>query len=233
MDRQALRIEGIPAVLWGSASDTWVIAVHGDQSHKEDTVIRLVAEAAEAKGHQTLSVDLPEHGDRKEEPRLCSAEHCVEDLWKVGAYARGRAARLRLFGCSMGAYFGMVAYREEPLQQALFLSPVVDMGRLIRQMMEWFQVSEAQLQRERVVATPAKALSWQDYQYVLAHPVQWTHPTALLYGARDNLCTREDVQRFAERSHAKMTVMEDGEHYFHTEEQLAFFRQWLQKSMLP
>ena len=44
-------------------------------------------------------------------------------------------------GAASGAYFGLLACRGFPLEQALFLSPVVDMERLIGNMMGWFQVT--------------------------------------------------------------------------------------------
>ncbi|MDL2229088.1 hypothetical protein LJC14_02445 [Treponema sp. OttesenSCG-928-L16] len=37
----------------------------------------------------------------------------------------------------------------------------------------------------------------------------------------------KSVKAFAESSGADITVLEDGEHFFHTEEQLDFFRNWL------
>lgn len=56
--------EGIPALLWGPASDRWIIAVHGNFSHKADRVIALLARRAAEKGYRTLSFDLPQHGER-------------------------------------------------------------------------------------------------------------------------------------------------------------------------
>ncbi len=47
----------IPAVLWGNPSDKCFVAVHGDQSNKEDTVIQLFAEIVTAQGYQVLSFD--------------------------------------------------------------------------------------------------------------------------------------------------------------------------------
>jgi uncharacterized protein len=51
----------------------------------------------------------------------------------------------------------------------------------------------------------------------LNHSIEWNKPTALLYGARDNLCEHNYVNNFAERAKANMTTLEDGEHFFHTE----------------
>ena len=231
MKKQYITIEGIPAMVWGSGTGRLFVAVHGDQSHKEDTVIALFAEAAMDKGHRVLSLDLPRHGSRKEEPRLCNAQNSVADLQRAMGYARNIAEDIGVFGCSMGAYFSMLAYREAPICQALFLSPVVDMKQLIHHMMAWFGVSEERLRLEGTVQTPAQTLEWDDYQYVLSHPVVWDKPTAVLYGGKDSLCSREGVQGFAERSHGDLTVWEDGEHHFHTAEQLAVFRLWLQKNI--
>lgn len=55
--------EGIPALLWGPASDRWIIAVHGNFSHKADRVIALLARRAAEKGYRMLSFDLPQHGE--------------------------------------------------------------------------------------------------------------------------------------------------------------------------
>lgn len=231
MENSLIEIEGIPAMLWGPESNKLLVAVHGNQSHKADTVIQIVAETAVQKGWRVLSFDLPQHGGRKAESRLCNAQNCVEDLAIIMWQARALANNIAVFGCSIGAYFSMLAYQNEPIQQALFLSPVVDMARLIQNMMAWFNVSEAQLQKEQAVATPINTLYWDYYQYVLQHPVVWDKPTALLYGEKDELCEYKTVKDFAKKHHAAITVLKDSEHFFHTQEQLAFLRRWLQANL--
>ena len=162
VENSLIKIDGIPSILWGPASDQLLITVHGNQSNKADTVIHIAAEIAVQKGYQVLSFDLPEHGDRKEEKRLCNAQNCVEDLAIIMKYARTLSSNISIFGCSIGAYFCMLAYEDEPIQKALFLSPVVDMARLIRNMMVWFHVSEEQLEKEQEISTPINKLYW-DY----------------------------------------------------------------------
>ncbi|MGF7017779.1 alpha-beta hydrolase superfamily lysophospholipase [Lachnospiraceae bacterium PF1-21] len=88
MGKQVLAIENIPSVLWGPKTDNLLIVVHGNQSHKTDVAITIAAELAVERGYQVLSFDLPEHGERKEENRLCDAKNCVEDLQKIIQYAR-------------------------------------------------------------------------------------------------------------------------------------------------
>ncbi len=235
MRKQFLHIGAIPAVLWGDPSDTLFIAVHGNLSNKEDAAIALFAEAAVAKGYQVLSFDLPAHGDRKEDAAYCSVQDAVHDLSLILQHARSLAKQIRLFACSMGAYFSLLAYREADLAQCLFLSPVVDMERIILNMLTWFEISEERLQREKEIATPiGETLSWDYYRYVKEHPiVVWDKPTAILYGAEDTLCESSLVAAFAKRFDCALTVLENGEHYFHSEEQLDFFRRWLQKELSP
>jgi len=234
MKKQNLMIRHIPAILWGEPADRLFIAVHGDQSNKTDNVIVMLAEEATAKGYQVLSFDLPEHGDRKDSPEPCKVQNCVSDLRTVMQYVRGIASDISLFAVSVGAYFSLLAYRDVPLKQALFLSPVVDMRRLIENMMTWFGISEEKLKAQLEIPTPiGKTLYWDYYSYVKTHPVdKWSTPTAILYGEKDTLSEYDRVAAFSGRFGCNMTVMEDGEHYFHTDEQLAFLRNWLKETGL-
>ena len=125
----------------------------------------------------------------------------------------------------------MLGYGDAPIQKAWFLSPIVDMKGLIENMMQWFDVSVERLEAEQEVATPMNTLYWHYYQYVLQHPVQWDTPTALLYGSKDELTAYETVKAFADSCNAQMTVLEDGEHFFHTDEQLDALKKWLCEDM--
>ncbi|MBP2100398.1 alpha/beta hydrolase [Enterococcus rivorum] len=231
MIKRILYIEGIPAVLWGPKSNHVFIAVHGDQSNKEDDIIKLFAEVAVNKGYQVLSFDLPEHGDRKIERTLCTAQNSVKDLVKIVNYVSYQAVKISVFGCSIGAYFSMLAYKDELIQQALFLSPVVDMKRIIFNMMMWFNISEERLKKDQKVVTPIKTLYWDYYEYVLIHPLQWHSPTKILYGAKDELCEEDFINQFVEKTSSELTILEEGEHFFHSQEQLTFFEKWLERSI--
>lgn len=80
MKQQFIKINNIPAILWGERSDKLYIAVHGYLSNKTDTVISILAEEATARGYQVLSFDFPEYGDRKSEQTLCKMQVCVQEL---------------------------------------------------------------------------------------------------------------------------------------------------------
>lgn len=229
MNPTIFKLDGIPAALWGPPSDAVILAVHGNLSHKTDVPIALLAEHALPRGFQVLSFDLPEHGERKTEGTLCKVQTCVPELQTVMQYARACWPHVRLFANSLGAYFSLLAYRTEPIESAWFLSPVVDMRRIIENMMGWFGVSRTRLETEQTVATPiGQTLYWDYYCYVCAHPVaDWPVPTRILYGEKDDLCEPDVVRAFADRFACALTIVPDAEHYFHTPAQLEALEAWL------
>lgn len=231
MIKNNFKIENIPAILWGDKSDKLFVVVHGNMSNKEDDSISVFAEEATAVGYQVLSFDLPQHGDRKDDTYLCKVQNCVQDLNTIMTYAKSLSNNISIFACSMGTYFSLLAYSHEPLKQCLFLSPVVNMERIINNMMTWFNVSENRLKIEKEISTPiGQTLYWDYYCYVKEHPiVAWDIPTSILYGSEDNLCEFDVVSEFNKRFNCNLQVLENGEHYFHSEEQLQYFRQWLKK----
>ena len=113
---------------------------------------------------------------------------------------------------------------------AYFISHVVDMEKLILNMMSWAGVTETELEEKGVISTSfGEDLSWEYLCYVREHPVCWAVPTRILYGSRDNLTSYETICVFAEAHGTELTVMEDGEHWFHTDEQMRFLDNWIIK----
>jgi alpha-beta hydrolase superfamily lysophospholipase len=226
--KRKIMIENIPAILWGEKSDKIFIAVHGNKSNKEDDVIAAFAECAITKGYSVLSFDLPDHGERKSENVPCTFQNAVQDLKTVMNYVKSVSDNISLFACSMGAYFSLLACKDEPLHQALFLSPVVNMERLIQNMIMWFNITEENLKAEREIVTPiGQIMYWDDYCYAKNHPIEkWKTPTSILYGTKDDTVERHTIDGFTKQFHAELSIMENGEHYFHTPEQIQFFSEW-------
>lgn len=140
--------------------------------------------------------------------------------------------RITLLANSIGAFFSVSALTESHIDKALFISPIVNMEKLICDMMTWAQVTENELQRRGEIPTDfGETLSWEYLSYVRAHPIKWAVPTAILYGDKDNLTSLSTVTAFAEETGATLTVMAGGEHWFHTDEQLAFLDEWFKRSI--
>ena len=136
--------------------------------------------------------------------------------------------RVTLVANSIGAFFAMNALSSRQVEKAYFISPVVNMEKLITDMMSWAGVTEAELQEKGVIDTDfGQQLSWEYLSYVRQHPIAWDVPTHILYGSRDGLSSMQTVSDFAAQTSATLTVMEGGEHWFHTDEQMTFLDDWL------
>ena len=131
---------------------------------------------------------------------------------------------------SIGAYFTMHTLQNFKIEKALFISPILDMEQLIVDMMSWANVSEKELSERKEIPTDfGETLSWEYLCFVRANPINWKTPTEILYAEHDNLTSRQTVDKFIDRHCANLTVMNDGEHWFHTDEQIFFRDNWLRK----
>ena len=133
-----------------------------------------------------------------------------------------------LIANSIGAFFSMNAGIDDMIQKAYFISPIVDMEKLITDMMKWANVTEQELKSKGTIHTAfGEDLSWDYLCYVRNHPIQWQVPTQILYGSNDHLTSIETIRAFANKRNAQLTVMTGGDHWFHTEEQMQFLDNWI------
>lgn len=219
-------INKIPAIKWGAFTGKTILAIHGFMSHKADTDIRMLAEHATHKGYQVVSIDLPEHGDRKDGVKL-NPWICTEDLRVVYDTLMAEPTEINLFGCSIGAYMSMIALADRDVAHSFFLSPVVNMQFLIESMMGAFNITSEQLQNKKHISlSNGQFLDWDYYAYVCAHPICWSTPTDILWGFEDNLMPEAVIDQFSAKCSACVTKV-NSEHFFHTPEQLALYTGWL------
>lgn len=137
-----------------------------------------------------------------------------------------------LIANSIGAFLSMYAFSEKKISQALFISPIVNMEKLITDMMKRSSVTENELQIKMEIPTVfGETLSWKYLCYVRKHPIVWSIPTCVLYGEKDNLTSIETISEFTNRIGATLTVMQNGEHWFHTNAQMRFLDSWLNTSI--
>ena len=136
-----------------------------------------------------------------------------------------------LLANSIGAYFAMLFLQDRMLDKALFVSPVLDMERLILDMMSWAGVSEQVLREQREIPTDfGETCPGRIFAMCGSIPSPGRcHRDPLCWGR--HLVSRQTVERFAEEHGAGLTVLENGEHWFHTEEQLAFLDGWIVKGL--
>ncbi|MDO5111182.1 MAG: GNAT family N-acetyltransferase [Clostridia bacterium] len=226
MEQETLRINGIPAVVYGSEADGVFLFVHGKNGNKEEA--EDFAQSVSNKDWQVLGVDLPEHGARQAEKDTLKPWLVIPELRGVMQYAKQRWQRIGLRANSIGAWFSMLSFAGEALERCLFVSPILDMERLIIDMTGWAGVSEAQLQEQGEIGTSfGETLSWRYLEFARQHPIaDWNAPTAILYAGKDTLTARETAEAFAKRFHCDLSIMENGEHWFHTPEQMEVLHSW-------
>ena len=155
--------------------------------------------------------------------------------WETGKEIHEAVAGLKtdaesiiLIANSIGAFFSMNANLNSLIEKAYFISPLVNMEKLICDMMQWANVTEAELEQRKIIHTDfGEELSWEYLCYVREHPLNWEIPTSILYGEKDNLTSIETMSAFAEKQGATLTVMKGGKHWFHTEEEMKFLDEWI------
>ena len=167
--------------------------------------------------------------------RVLGLDYRTFTPWETGAEIREAAEKLAagsgpitLIANSIGAYFSFHAGIDQLLRRAYLVSPILDMEKLILGMMARAGVTEAELEEKGVVPTDfGEPLSWEYLCWVRGHPIRWDVPTEILYGSLDTFTSRETAETFAKKYGAGLTVLEGGEHWFHTEAQTAFLYAWI------
>ena len=111
------------------------------------------------------------------------------------------------------------------------MSPIVDMERLICGRICAAGITE-QILRERGMypAREGDMLSWDYLCWVRAHPAKdWHCPQYILYGENDSMTDLATIRTFTAKSGAELIIVPQGEHWFHTPEQLAVMADWERK----
>ena len=229
MKKEKIQIGNIPAILYGTNSEKLYIFVHGKYSKKEDA--DSFAIIATEVGYQVISFDLPAHGERKDAAYSCTMQNGIHDLKEIYSFVHNKYRRFHLYACSLGVYFSLSAYQNVRFEKSLFLSPILDMERLIQNMMKCSNVSEKELKEKMEIGTSfGETLSWDYYEFVRNNPIgKWDKKTFILYGEKDNMTEKSILNSFVEKNHCSLEVLKNGEHYFHTEEQLDYLKIWTQK----
>lgn len=133
---------------------------------------------------------------------------------------------------SIGAYFAINSLADLKIDRAFLISPIIDMERLILNIMAGSGITEGDLHDKKEIKTSfGESVSWKYLKYARENPVFWNVKTDILYGENDNLTSYNSISDFADRTGANLTVMKNGEHWFHTEEQMNFLSAWITQSL--
>lgn len=229
MEKEHLSLGGIPAILWNAPSEKIFLYIHGQGGCKEEA--ESFSRIAASKNWQVLSLDLPEHGQRKGEEKLFNPWTAVPELRAVFAHLKSKWSIQALCALSIGVWFSLLAFENEDFERSLFIAPLLDMERLIKNMMRGAGVSETRLEKEGIIATDfGQTLSWEYFEYAKGHKIdRWGGKTFILYPENDALIEFDTVRDFAKRFDCNLTIAKEGEHWFHTPPQLEVLHGWLKE----
>lgn len=221
----------IPAVLYGEPSDKVFLYVHGRDGNKEVAVsfYQMIKE----KGWQVLSIDLPKHGERLESVEKFNPWMIVPELSLMHSYACDRWETIGVCADGIGAYFSLRAFPQKTLDQAVFISPNVDMGRFIDDALAAGGLTPDQLKAEQRLDTKQGIhLSWDYYLYTHENLIKdWPHQTEIFIGEEDGIVNPVAIKEFAQRFGCGVTVFEDCVHSFHDDKQQYILEQWVKEKV--
>lgn len=231
MKIERIMIKNIPVLLFGEDSDKIYIYIHGKNGNKEEA--QSLAQIACPKGYRVLSFDLPEHGERADSKEKLLPWTVLHELHEVAVFAKQNSRSASLCAVSIGAYFSLLAFENEVFDKCLFVSPILDMTALINKMMMWASVTPEDLQEKKEIPTNfGETLSIEYYNYAKTHPIlKWQSQSAVLYAGHDNMTERDTVTSFCKKFGCHLRIFEDGEHWFHTEAQLAVLNDFIEKEV--
>lgn len=224
-------VQSIPALVWGRPSRRVYIYGHGKCGKKEEA--EGFAGIAQRHGFQVISFDLPQHGDRVGEEYPCTVWNGMGDFGRIADYSHRSWEELSFFGCSLGAYFGLMSFQNLGFRKCLFYSPLVDMERMIIDMLKALDLSEYDLFLRQEIPTPfGETLSWPYFEYVRKHPIgSWKHKTSILCGSNDAVVARETLAIFCDKYQCGLTVVEGAGHYFQDPEHLQILNAWIEREI--
>lgn len=137
-----------------------------------------------------------------------------------------------LIANSIGAYYSLYSLNNKKIDKAFFISPIVNMEKLIYDMMNQANITEEELKEKQEIKTDfGETLSWIYLCYAKEQKIEWNINTFILYGEKDALTTYETISEFAKNIGASLTVMPNGMHWFHTDEQMKFLDDWIKSNL--
>ena len=155
------------------------------------------ADVAVPNGHQVLGIDLPV--ERKPWEVMPLLNEVCDYLYENWESVSVRAN-------SIGSWFSLLAFQGKELVKALFVAPILDMRVFINRL-------------------PIREDDY--YEWVIENPItHWNAPTYILRPKADLLVSEEVGREFISLHQCQVTIMPDGEHWFHTPEQFACMKKW-------
>lgn len=160
--------------------------------------------------------------------------------WELGSAIREEFSKLTknykeaiVIANSIGAFYSYEYLSDFDIKQAFFISPIADMHQIIFNLRMKYGISEKRLKEEKEIRLDNdQVLSYDFYEHTLHYKDNWKVKTDILYGSCDDLVYIENIAEFlAVHPDSKLTIKQGSGHYFHTNEEKEFIKNWILKSL--
>ena len=162
--------------------------------------------------------------------------------WEVGPIIKKKFAEtiksykeVVIIANSIGAFYAYEYLGGFNIEKAFFISPVASMLKIILDYIVTGKVAEEDLKNKRFITLEdGTALSYDFYKKYSKsnYNGKWEVPTEILYGSRDELVYIENIAEFLEyHPLSRLTIKQGAEHWFHTDEEKEFIKQWILRSI--
>jgi len=199
MEKIETTIGSVKTLIIGPKSEKVYLFIHGNSGSKEEAIP--FAELAVPKGYQVIGIDLPVMG------KPWNVLGMIDD---VKNYLKKNYSSISIRSNSIGSFYTLMAFQSENVDKALLVSPILDMKTYID---------------EKSVKENIK--DGEYYRFICNNPIDsWNAETHILRPDVDLIVPEAVYDHFISRHECTVSVMEGGEHWFHTEEQLAVLKEW-------
>ena len=138
-----------------------------------------------------------------------------------------RYKNVYLIANSIGAFYAYRYLSSFKIKKAFFISPLVNMRKIIDKMMKKNGITLEKFKNEKIIVLEnGQTISFDFYQS-LNNEDRWDVKTHILYGQKDKLVNHEEIINFASSHNCSLTILKNGNHYFHTPRQLKYIKKWI------
>lgn len=134
---------------------------------------------------------------------------------------------------SIGALYTFDYLYKLNIKKAFFISPLLNMHQIIKNMMKDNNISEELLKEKQFITlNDGTMLSHEYYAHTRQMNKNWNIPTEILYGDKDELVDLKSVIAFLRKyPNSKLTISKESGHYFHTPNDLEIIKNWIKSSI--
>lgn len=150
-------------------------------------------------------------------------DHIIQEFAEI----HRKYKRVFVVANSIGAFYAYTYLSQFRIEEAFFISPLVNMKKIIEKMMRKNHISLATLKQEQIIILEdGQKLSYEFYMSLIEAD-HWRVKTHVLYGEKDKLVDQDSLIHFLATHQATLTVMKNAGHYFHTPSQLRCIKKWV------